>query len=424
MRSPRFKSVAGVAAALTLLTATVALADNVQNDVTGPGVVTVDVGEVATVGFRVQASGGDTGDVASDNCNPERSAVTITFVSAPAGVIIDNGESPSSNTLTFETCGSYQDLDFSSDTEGTYEITASVPTGVSGYNTNPAKFTLIVEAADPVDTTPPTWECDPSSADAVWHADNQTHSCTAEDPSGLADPTLSSFTLQTTVGEGEETSNASTGAQQLCDTSGNCTTAGPIAGWMIDRKAPTAITFDGAPSSVILGSTFPTVTCDAEDDGSGLDDCVVTGQDTSTVGPKQLTATATDNVGNQSTATHNYNVVYDFDGFFRPIDMGVWNVAKAGSAIPVKFSLGGNQGLQIFAAGYPKSVVKACDATGLVDAVEETLTAGNSSLTYDPYTDTYTYVWKTDKAWAKSCRQLTVMLNDGTSHTADFHFTK
>ena len=33
----------------------------------------------------------------------------------------------------------------------------------------------------------------------------------------------------------------------------------------------------------------------------------------------------------------------------------VYNVAKAGSSIPIKFSLHGNQGLAIFAAGYPLS---------------------------------------------------------------------
>lgn len=35
---------------------------------------------------------------------------------------------------------------------------------------------------------------------------------------------------------------------------------------------------------------------------------------------------------------------YHFSGFFSPVDsMPVINLAKAGSAIPVKFSLGGNQ---------------------------------------------------------------------------------
>ncbi|HET8768324.1 MAG TPA: PxKF domain-containing protein [Pedococcus sp.] len=49
---------------------------------------------------------------------------------------------------------------------------------------------------------------------------------------------------------------------------------------------------------------------------------------------------------------------------------------------------------------------------------------GGSSLQYDAATGTYTYVWKSDKAWAGSCRQLVVKLDDGTLHRANFKFTK
>jgi hypothetical protein len=36
----------------------------------------------------------------------------------------------------------------------------------------------------------------------------------------------------------------------------------------------------------------------------------------------------------------------------------------------------------------------------------------------------YTYVWKTNKFWAGSCRQLVVMLIDGSSPIANFKFMK
>ena len=45
--------------------------------------------------------------------------------------------------------------------------------------------------------------------------------------------------------------------------------------------------------------------------------------------------------------------MYSFNGFFQPVDNLLLNVAKAGSAIPVKFSLGGNVGLGIFRADLP-----------------------------------------------------------------------
>ena len=55
------------------------------------------------------------------------------------------------------------------------------------------------------------------------------------------------------------------------------------------------------------------------------------------------------------------NLIHHFAGFFPPIDNPpVLNKVKAGSAVPVKFSLTGNQGLDIFAAGYPQSAQVPC----------------------------------------------------------------
>jgi len=169
--------------------------------------------------------------------------------------------------------------------------------------------------------------------------------------------------------------------------------------------------------------------CQDEAGGSGLASCVGTvanGEaiDTSSVGPKSFTVDAEDNAGNTASLTHNYTVIYDFDGFFRPVDnLPTLNVAKAGSAIPVKFSLSGDQGLSIFASGYPKSQVIECNSTSPVEGVDETVTAGSSSLSYDSSIDQYNYVWKTAKSWT-GCRQLVVQLIDGQFYGANFMFTK
>jgi hypothetical protein len=98
------------------------------------------------------------------------------------------------------------------------------------------------------------------------------------------------------------------------------------------------------------------------------------------------------------------------------------NIASAGSSIPVKFSLGGDQGLAIFTAGYPASTAIACDASEPGVVIEETVTAGSSSLSYNAISDQYSYVWKTDKSWKGTCRMLIVGLNDGTQHFAKFRF--
>ena len=116
--------------------------------------------------------------------------------------------------------------------------------------------------------------------------------------------------------------------------------------------------------------------------------------------------------------------LFPFSGFFSPVgNPPTLNAMKAGVAVPVKFSLGGARGLDVIAANFPQSRPVACPGGSVpVDVVELTLTAGQSSLSYDISTDTYTYAWKTDKAWAGTCRELTVRLSDGSDHKALFQF--
>jgi probable HAF family extracellular repeat protein len=113
---------------------------------------------------------------------------------------------------------------------------------------------------------------------------------------------------------------------------------------------------------------------------------------------------------------------YTFSGFFRPVDNPpTMNVVKAGSAVPLRFSLGGDEALHIFAEGDPNSRKIECSSSASpLDDPEQTLSAGTSGLSYDAATERYTYAWKTKKAWASSCRQLQMKLDDGTVHTANF----
>jgi hypothetical protein len=116
---------------------------------------------------------------------------------------------------------------------------------------------------------------------------------------------------------------------------------------------------------------------------------------------------------------------YFFTGFFQPVDnLPVVNMVKAGSAVPIKFSLGANFGLNILTVGSPGSGPIPCSSTDPVDTIETTVTAGNSSLSYDPTSNQYTYVWKTQSAWANTCRQLVVSFADGTTQRANFKFKK
>lgn len=124
------------------------------------------------------------------------------------------------------------------------------------------------------------------------------------------------------------------------------------------------------------------------------------------------------------TATEEVVVpTFDFDGFYAPVDnQPVVNATQAGQAIPIKFSLGRNEGMDIFAGTGPKVHSLDCATGAQLDEIEQTLTAGASELQYDAGSNTYKYVWKTDRAWAGTCRRFELNLGDGSRHGADFRF--
>lgn len=113
-------------------------------------------------------------------------------------------------------------------------------------------------------------------------------------------------------------------------------------------------------------------------------------------------------------------LLYDFTGFFQPVDNGtVLNQVKAGSGIPVKFSLGGALGLDVLTANSPTTGSISCTSVPGVDPIEE-LTTSTSGLHYED--GQYIYVWKTQSTWKGTCRKLMLNLKDGTQHVALFQF--
>jgi hypothetical protein len=162
---------------------------------------------------------------------------------------------------------------------------------------------------------------------------------------------------------------------------------------------------------------------------TATDNCAVAGSisyskasgSTFSVGTTTVTASATDIHGNTGSATFTVTVLYNFTGFFSPVgNIPTLNAANAGKAIPVKFSLSGNKGLNIFATGNPYSVSFNCNSNDPGTDITETVNAGGSSLSFGG--DQYNYVWKTESSWANTCRQLVLTLNDGSVHRANFKF--
>jgi hypothetical protein len=171
-------------------------------------------------------------------------------------------------------------------------------------------------------------------------------------------------------------------------------------------------------SNPVLLQAVASISSNANDAISGLalESCAT--PTTNSVGSNSVSCTATDNAGNTTSASASYQVIYNFTGFFGPVDnQPVFNEVNADRAVPVRFSLAGNQGLNILT---PTSQVIACTPNAVIDRIEQTVNATVSSLSYTASSNTYTYVWKTSKSWAKTCRQLVLTLNDGTQHIANF----
>ena len=81
--------------------------------------------------------------------------------------------------------------------------------------------------------------------------------------------------------------------------------------------------------------------------------------------------------------------------------------------MPLKFSLHGDQGSNVFAAGSPAWI-----PCGAVDGQAVT----NGTLSYNASLDRYTFMASSAKAWAGTCRDLAMTLRDGTTHRARFTF--
>jgi hypothetical protein len=158
----------------------------------------------------------------------------------------------------------------------------------------------------------------------------------------------------------------------------------------------------------------PQFSCHDELEGSRVF-CKATPIDTSTFGAHTFRVDARDSSGNAASVVRTYSVVYDFDGFFSPLaPQPSVPTLKAGDDVPVKFSLNGYHGLDVFAA--PPAWKPGCPSP----SADSSRAFG--TLTYKASVDRYVFLWKTDRSWAGSCRQLIVALADGTLRQASVSF--
>lgn len=290
-------------------------------------------------------------------------------------------------------------------------------TGVRAVAAGGASSLALGYLVGEADTTPPSIACSP--APSGWQGENVTISCTAEDPeSGLQNPSDASFDLSTSVEAGTEEPSASTGAFQVCDISGNCATAGPIGGIMVDRRAPDV--FLTAPAGAYTFGQAVTAAFSCADGGSGVVSCSAAAPSgapvpTDAVGAYSFSVTATDASGNSQTATTSYTVSY---GICLLYDSS--KAAKSGSTIPVKLRACDAAGNNLSSAAlvlHASSVIQISS-----DASLEVLDAGDANPDSDFRFSDGTYIFNL-KTTGLATGSYALMFRAGTDpvlHTAPF----
>jgi hypothetical protein len=208
--------------------------------------------------------------------------------------------------------------------------------------------------------------------------------------------------------------------------SGNCLNAAGLQGfggytYRFDNTPPT-LAPTVSPDPVLLGAAT-TATPHASDPHSGVASSSCDTPDTSTVGSHTVHCTATDVATNTAGADATYTVAYGFNGFSAPVDSNAVNVAKAGQAIPLKFSvLDDDRPVTDLAAVTLHADSLTCDLGETEDQIEE-YASGLSGL-QNLGDGNYQFNWKSPTSYAKSCKTLTLDLGDGVPHTAEFRFVK
>lgn len=102
------------------------------------------------------------------------------------------------------------------------------------------------------------------------------------------------------------------------------------------------------------------------------------------------------------------------------------NPRNAGSIVYVRFTLGGDHGLDILRRSWPRSQHVSC-ATGEPTPGTQWRTRkfGRAGLRYDPETQVYRYAWVTRAEWQNpglQCRRFELRLADGDRYLLDYRF--
>jgi len=264
----------------------------------------------------------------ANNLHPPSSLPTVASVNY--SVTGANVSSPSSGTIT----GSSGSISLPGVAEGatviTYAGTDSAGTTETlvtndGNNVSTSTPTFTVS----VDLTKPTVSCTPPGV--AWSKMDVVVPCTASDNaggSGLSGPT--SFSVQTNVPDGTETTNVTIPAVTVQDVAGNASLPQPSQGsfgpFDVDKAAPAVVGLTFSPASPTFGQNV-TASYSCTDGGSGVVLCGPSGS--TQIPPTANTGTLTSTL-DASVGTHTFTVLgQDLVGNANPGSSVTYTVSKA-----------------------------------------------------------------------------------------------
>jgi hypothetical protein len=305
-RSTSFAAVAVAALLLFASSGKYAFGDTVENDINvTPATKTVNQGSSTTVKYYVDnTSAGGSG---FSGCDPADGSTAIVTISVPAGSnIVANPSSftfaACDNSSTAAVLEGSQSVLFSTSastpvSSSGYEITIAVADSHGNYNTNPAKFTLIVNTPPPLDTTAPV--ITPNVAESLgnngWYTSDVTVSWIVTDAE-------SSITSSSACGP--TTINTDTAGTTL--TCAATSAGGSSSQSVTIKRDATAPTIGGsatpAPNTDGWNNAAVTVSFACSDDMSGIVSCTVA-QPVGEGSAQSVTGTAVDNAGNSAITT-------------------------------------------------------------------------------------------------------------------------
>lgn len=406
----------GVVSALMALSAGIAFADNINDDITdnssGITLIAGDPNSTGTAQVKIVSNSGD-GNNQCNIDNPATQSVTLEF-NTPSGVTANPA------TMKFTQCDVFQGVSFSasaSAVSGT--VTASIIQNntTGSYNNNVRIPITVNQPPPPSDSTPPSisYVTSGNLGDNGWYTTNVTLTWTVtenESPSslvktGCVDQNITADQAATTYS---------------CSASSVGGSAGPVE-VSIKRdatKPQNAVTGVSNGATYTLGSV-PAAGCQTTDNLSGVAESATlsVGGGTSN-GVGSFTAKCSggkDNAGNTAdNASATYNVHYaGLSGILQPINLDNSSLFSRGKAVPVKFKLAGDEpnGFDYSAWRLERIKVSCTNFDSEEATLESVVENPSNAFRYDSAADQYVNNASFKDQAAGTCWKVRVTLDSG-----------